>query len=112
MLDDVENYCIENVIPVIELKPTNNKLMIYYEQFGFNAVRSDYNYLNIIMAKPVQQLLLQTPINYKSGKTRKARRIKKQLTENDKNIINFLVEKGPQLSKNMKAIRTILKIDN
>jgi hypothetical protein len=108
MLYDVENYCIDTAIPIIELDSSDIKLKPYYEKFGFMAVRPTPSYNIVHMSKPVIQLLLDTPI--KRGKTRRRGQINK-VTERDKKAIQFLVENGPEIAINIEHIRNILKLN-
>jgi hypothetical protein len=110
MLYDVETYCIDKAIPIIDLYASDIRLEPYYEQFGFMAIRPTPVFDEVHMTKPVTQLLLDTPINYKRGKTRRKGQVNK-VTERDKKAIQFLVENGPKMAKNIEYIRNVLKLN-
>lgn len=94
MLSDVETYCVKHGIPCMELHAANRNLETYYKQYGFFTTQK---YPEIRMWKPIITLLREDPTNYRTNKTRK----RKQISDHDKKIIEFLSKEGASLEEGL-----------
>jgi hypothetical protein len=106
MLNDVENYCIDNAIPFMKLRPADDELIPYYEKYGFTLTSNEYGN---IMSKGMVKLIDKMPSNYKSGKTRKAGRIRPQISERDRLAIQKYLRDADKLSQNIKQMNLFIK---
>jgi len=106
MLNDVENYCIDNAIPFMKLRPADDELIPYYEKYGFTLTSNEYGN---IMSKGMVKLIDKMPSNYKSGKTRKAGRIRPSISERDRLAIQRYLRNADKLSRNIKEMNQFIK---
>ena len=108
MIDDIENFCINNAIPCINLEPSDDDLIPYYEKIGFSRL----SLYNSQMTKPIIQLIQNTSTNYKISKTRKLKyQTRKQLSERDKAVLEKYLIDIPKISENIKNIENIMLLN-
>lgn len=98
MLWDAETYCIENAIPSMRLVPATKSLFPYYQKYGFITGQ---NLPNLVLYKPVLELLKLNPLNYRTNKTRKRGKKYKLLSDKDRKAIEYMNTTIREISNTM-----------
>jgi len=100
LLYDAEKYCLNKYIPFMRISPLNFRIEQYYRNYGFITGQTVNN---VIMHKPVNELILEEDNTRKISSRRKTRKNPKKsiFTDDDKHIIDYINTNGRELEKRL-----------